>query len=95
MDYKNFYIAENILDWPGQLAIVKLSDPMVFVRFNYQESYFASFEEFVENIVVVEWLDGKKPPHDQIEKILTDCWNFLALTEREEDRLADEMDDDY
>lgn len=94
MDLKNFYIAENILDWPGQLAVVKLSDPQLFVKFDYNESYFASFEDFRDSIVTMEWLSGERPAEKDIDRILTDCWNFLALTEEEEERLADERDED-
>jgi hypothetical protein len=46
MDYKNFYCADNLLDWPDQLAIIKLSEPRVFVRFTYDEGYFVTFEDF-------------------------------------------------
>lgn len=97
MNYPNFYIAENILDWPGQLGIVKLSEPRLFIRFNYGESYFASYEEFISEIAVIEWIDGVRPTKSEQEEILTDCWNFLALTERKEDELfeQDELDDDY
>jgi hypothetical protein len=90
--YTNFYIAENILDHPGQLAIIKLSDPQVFVRFNYEESYFADYEDFVDNIIVIEWLNGASPSRHIRDSILIDCWNFLALTEEEEERLGEQYD---
>lgn len=88
--YTSYYIAENILDWPGQLAIVKLSYPRLFLRFDYEDSYFASYKEFVKSIAVAEWLDGEKPSQKEQEYILTECWNFLALTERAEEQDSDE-----
>ena len=92
---QTYYIAENIIDWPDQLAIVKLSYPRLFLRFDYGDSYFASFEDFVSSIAVAEWLDGERPDKSEQERILTDCWNFLALHEREEERQAEEFGDDF
>lgn len=92
--YENFYISENILAYPGQLAIIKLSEPRLFIRFNYVDSIFASFDEWLGEMVDIQWMDGDKLSEFDKEAILTDCWNFLALTEQEEDRLADEIDDD-
>lgn len=93
--FHGFYISENLLLYPDQVAIIKLTYPRLFLRFNYADSYFTSYEDFVSNIAVQEWLDGERPDDRQVETILTDCWNFLALHEREEERLADEMDDEF
>lgn len=81
----SYYITENIRDWDGQLAITKLSPPMVFVRFAYSDSYFATFDEFRDSLAVVEWIGGEVPDEEEQEAILTDCWNFLALHEEEEE----------
>lgn len=92
--YHGFYITENLLLYPEQLAITKLTAPRLFVRFNYGESYFSSYDDWVANHTELSWLDPDDKPTDpdEIEEILTDCWNFLALHEREEERLADEED---
>lgn len=96
-----FGIYEDILNFPDQLAIVKLTHPRLFVRFNYGDSYFSTYEEWVEEQTDLQWLDPNDKPTDadEIETILTDCWNFLAIHEREEERLADEREneeeDDY
>jgi hypothetical protein len=94
--FHGFYISENLLLYPTQLAITKLTHPRLFLRFDYGDSYFASFEDFVASIAVQEWLDPNDKPtkKDEIEHILTDCWNFLALHEQEEERLAEEMDEE-
>lgn len=90
--YHGFYIADNPLLYPGQLAITKLTHPRLFVRFNYGESFFATYKEWVSEHTDLQWLDPKDKPTDpdKIEEVLTDCWNFLALHEQEEERLADE-----
>ena len=80
---------------PDQAAITKLTYPRLFVRFNYADSYFSSLNDWLANHTELEWLDPDDRPTDpdEVESILIDCWNFLELHEREEDRLA-EMDDD-
>lgn len=86
----SYYITENILDWPRQLAVIKLSPPMVFVRFEEADAYFASYEEWRAELTVVEWIGGEKPSKEDQEAIFTDIWNFLAMHEAEEERRADE-----
>jgi hypothetical protein len=95
-NFLGFYIAEDLLNFPDQLAIVKLTYPRLFVRFNYAESYFSTYEEWVEEHTDLQWLDPNDKPTrpEEIERILIDCWNFLGLHEREEERLADLMEDD-
>lgn len=94
--YHGFYCADNLLLYPGELAIIKFSHPRLFVRFNYANSYFSSYEDWVNNQTDLQWLDPDDKPEseEEIEEILTDCWNFLALQEREEDRLAEEREND-
>lgn len=94
--YYGFYITENLILYPDQLAITKLTHPRLFVRFNYGESYFSSYDDWKANHTQVEWLDADDKPttEEDIDYYLTECWNFLALHEKEEERLADEFDDD-
>lgn len=93
--YHGFYITDNILLYPTQVGITKLTHPRLFVRFIYSDIFFASYDDWKANIAVQEWLDPDDKPanDDEVEEILTDCWNFLCLHEREEERL-NEMDED-
>lgn len=93
-DFHGYYISENILLYPEQLAIVKLTYPRLFVRFNYGESFFANYKDWKANLTVQEWIDGEKPNDDEVDYILTECWNFLCLDERENEKLNNEMEDD-
>lgn len=90
--YHGFYITENLLLYPDQLAITKLTYPRLFLRFNYPETYFSSFKDWEANHTEVDWLDPEDKPEteEEIENILTDCWNFLAIHEKEEDKLYNE-----
>lgn len=94
--YHGFYISENLPLYPDQLAIIKLTHPRLFLSFTYGANYFADYEDWKANHTDVQWLDpeDKSASETDFESILTDCWNFLALHEREEERLADEMEDD-
>jgi transcriptional regulator with XRE-family HTH domain len=94
--YHGFYTTENLLLYPKQLAITKLTYPRLFLRFNYAESYFSSYEDWKNNIVTIQWLDPDDKPNsdDEIESHLIDCWNFLALHEEEEERLFNEFQED-
>lgn len=93
--YHGYYIVENLLLWPDQLGILKLSYPRLFVRFNYAESYFSGYEDWKANHTVVEWLDPEDKPktEDEIDFYLTEFWNFLAQHEEEEERLANSDDE--
>lgn len=84
-DFHGYYISENILLYPDQLAIIKLTYPRLFLSFNYSDSLFLSYEDWKANHTTLQWLDGEKPSDDEIEYILTECWNFLALDEKMND----------
>lgn len=94
--YYGFYIGENILLHPGKLSILKLTYPRLFLVFNYGETVFVDYEDFKLNITLQEWLDPNDKPTDpdEIDEIITDCWNFLALTEQEEERLYNKNNPD-
>lgn len=89
----SYYITENILDWDGQLAIVKLSPPMVFVRFDAQDSYMIDFDYWIDSIIKVDWIGLDKPSDEVQEAIFTDCWNFLSMHEAEEENRSEHYDD--
>lgn len=87
--YHGFYISENLTLYPDQLAIMKLTYPRLFLRFNYPDSHFLNFEDWKANHVEISWIDpNDKPESDaEIEYNLIECWNFLCLHEREEENL--------
>lgn len=63
----------------------------VLIR-DYSEAYPCTFEEFRDRIAEVNFLDPSDRDNSDLEEILTDAWNFLALTEREEERLYNDND---
>ena len=57
---------------------------------NLREAYPCTFEEFCDNIAEVNFFNPEDRKTADISEILVDARNFLALTEREEDRLYEE-----
>ena len=44
---------------------------------------FAGYNEWIEEIKEMEWLDGEKPETDEeVDDILTDIWNYIGIEER-------------
>ena len=80
--HKHWWIGENKQHFPEQETLIRLSEPMCFIRYNVGDAYFASYEQFFESIAEVQWLDYVKPSVYKQEKILTEAWNFLAIEER-------------
>lgn len=95
--YHGFYISENILLHPAQLAIVKLTHPRLFVRFNYPDTLFTGYDDWKANHAEVSWLDANDKPTtpEEVDSILTDCWNFLCLHEQKEEEIYGAETDEY
>lgn len=92
--YKHFVWGENNISQENQQTyIIKLDFPACSIRFNYADGMFASFEQFYENIADVQFFTGDRPGEDEVQEILIDAWNFLALEENKLDEdLADFLD---
>ena len=89
-----WWLCENILCHHGQIALMRMDFPRVFILIrDYSEAYPCTFDEFRDKIAEVNFLDPSERDGADIESIIIDAWNFLALTEREEDRIAEEYYD--
>lgn len=70
---------------------MRMDFPRVFILIrDYSEAYPCTFEDFRDRIAEVNFLDPKEREGADIENIIIDAWNFLALTERKEDELYEE-----
>lgn len=91
----SWWFCENIVNHPGQVALLRMGFPQVFILIrDYGESYFASFEEFRENIAEVNFFNPSDRETADLEDILTDAWNFLSLEEEEEERQAEMLEEE-
>ena len=92
----SWWFCENIINHSGQVGLLRLDFPRVFILIkDYEIAYWASYEAFKNDIIELNFLDPADREGADIDEIVTDAWNFLALTEEEEDRLAEEREDDY
>lgn len=93
--YSGIYLAENIVDYHGQIGIIRLSHPRCFVWFDQDvDSIYCSFEEFVAGIAHVNWLDPKDSGTDEEKgSALIEMWNFLRKQEAKEEELYGESDE--
>lgn len=91
--YPGIYLAENIVDYQGQIGIIHLSFPRCFVWFEQDvDSIYCSYEEFIANIAHINWLDPSDSGTDKEQKsVLIKMWNFLCEQEAEEERLYEEF----
>lgn len=54
--YAHWFVCENILAHDGQLGILHMDEPEVFILIrNYGDSLFASFEEFCDGVAEVNF----------------------------------------
>jgi len=92
--YANWWYCDNIICNTGMVGLLHLGFPRVFILMrDYDTAYFAGYEDWKEQLVEVNFLDPEDREGADLDDLLTDAWNFLALTEREEERLAG--DDEY
>lgn len=96
---QHWWFCDNILHHANQVGLLRMDFPQVFILIrDYDEAYFATFEQFKSNIAEVNFFTPSERANADVEQILIDAWNFLSLTEEEEERqaeLADMDDDDF
>lgn len=91
--YGSWWFCENIVCHEGQIALMRMDFPRVFILIrDYSEAYPCTFEDFRERIAEVNFLDPQEREGADLEGIIIQAWNFLALTEQREDELYEEND---
>lgn len=92
---EHWWLADNIVSHPGQIALIKMDFPQVFVLIrDYAEAMFADFDDFKRRIAEVNFFNPADRDEANIDEILTDAWNFLTLEEEEEERLYGEYEEE-
>lgn len=86
-----WWFCENIVNHHGQVALLRMDFPRVFILIrDYDSCYGESFETFRDNIAEVNFFNPSEREGVDVESLLIDAWNFLSLEEEEEERLAEE-----
>ena len=92
---EHWWLADNIVSHPGQIALIKMDFPQVFILIrDYGEAMFAGFYDFKDRIAEINFFNPADRGGVNIEEILTDAWNFLSLEEEEEERRYGEYEEE-
>ena len=83
---------ENTLREDNPEYLINLEIGVSF-RFNSSIAMYADYEEFYNGIANVQFLYGEKSGEDEVNRILTEDWNYLALEERKLDEDLDLEED--
>ena len=86
----NWWYCDNIVNHPEQCGLLKMDFPRAFVLMrNYDMAYWADFDKWANDIVEVNFFNPAEREECNMKELLIDAWNFLALTEEEEERQAE------
>lgn len=86
----NWWYCDNVVNHKGQIGLLCMNFPQVFILIRNSEQLMCSFEEFKDNIAEVNFFEPGERETADVEQILIDAWNFLSLQEEEEERLYNE-----
>ena len=89
---KSWWYSDNCINHSNQVGLIRMDFPQVFVLIrNYHENYYCTFEKFKNGVAEVNFFRPLDRETADIDEILTDAWNLLAMVE-EEDILAQEYE---
>ncbi len=92
---QHWWYCDNILNHPGQCGLLRMDFPRVFILMrDYDTAYWADIEEWKRDLVEVNFFNPSEREEANLDEILTDAWNFLALIEEEEERQAELYEND-
>ena len=94
---RDWWYCDNIINHAGQIGLLHMGFPRVFILMRDEDAaYWASFEEWSDDLIEVNFLTpSDREECDDLNALLIDAWNFLALTEEaEEDAYYDALIDE-
>lgn len=77
---------------PGQIGLLHMGFPRVFILLRNGDNIFADFDEFREDLAEVNFLDPSEREGADVEELLRQAYNFLVLQDEEEERIAMEIE---
>lgn len=90
-----WWFCENLVNHKGMVGLLRLDFPRVFILMrDYSVAYFASYEKWRDEIVEMNFLDPKDREGADLDEILIDAWNFLALEEEADEEMYNELNDE-
>lgn len=86
-----WWYCDNIINHPNQIGLLRMDFPRVFILIrDYDVAYWADFEKWKRDIVEINFFNPSERAEADLDAILTEAWNFLALEEEEEERQYEE-----
>lgn len=95
---QHWWLCDNIVCHDGQVGLLRMDFPRVFILMrDYDSTYWADFDEWKCDLVEVNFFTPSEREEADLDEILREAWNFLALEEEEEERQDElrEEDDDW
>lgn len=95
---QHWWLCDNIVNHAGQCGLLRMDFPRVFILMrDYDRAYWADFDEWKRDLVEVNFFSPSEREDANLDEILREAWNFLALEEEEEERQAElrEENDDW
>jgi len=80
------------------VGLLRMDFPRVFILMrDYDRAYWTDFDEWKRDLVEVNFFTPSERNEANLDEILREAWNFLALEEEEEELQAElrEEDDDW
>lgn len=88
---QHWWFCENIINHPEQVGLLRMDFPRIFILIrNRSIGYWADYEKWKRDIAEVHFFTPSEREDADMDALLTEAWNFLALTEEEEDRIYEE-----
>lgn len=91
---KNWWYCDNLIAHPNFVGLLSLNFPRVFILFRNQKDFVLdSFEGWKQGVAEINFLDPSDRGTSDIDSILTDAWNFMALQEAKEEELYNDYNE--
>lgn len=92
----NWWYCDNIVCHPQQIGLLRMAFPQVFILMrDYDIAYWADFEEWKADLIEVNFFNPSERETADIDDILIEAWNFLALAEEAEMQTEYYDDDEF
>lgn len=90
----NWYMCDNIVHpaHNGQIGLLHMGFPRVFILIRDYGQSFTDFDNFRNHVAEVNFFSPADREDANIEELLTDAWNFLALQEDAEDKMLEDYE---
>lgn len=88
----HWWYCDNVLNQSGKFGLLKMDFPQCFILIRDDEkALFCDFDGFRDHVAELNFFNPADRKEADVEGILIDAYNFMILSEEEEERIAEEM----